>query len=158
VRAKRWWLIVQQSQELEQFKEITGIEDLGNVFPQQFANIENLAGLGQLSREQIASAVPHIPNLLEVQKDSIQKLETVIEKVGASQQAAFGIVAKSLDAQYRILEDLAKSATTDETRLKLAEVVERVGQHGREIAQSMNRKLIVPFRGRCTTHSATSAG
>jgi uncharacterized protein with von Willebrand factor type A (vWA) domain len=158
VRAKRWWLIVQQSQELEQFKEITGIEDLGNVFPQQFANIENLAGLGQLSREQIASAVPHIPNLLEVQKDSIQKLETVIEKVGASQQAAFGIVAKSLDAQYRILEDLAKSATTDETRLKLAEVVERVGQHNRKIAQSMNRKLIVPFRGRCTTHSATSAG
>ena len=130
---------MQQSQELEQFKEITGIEDLQNVSSEQFATIENLAGQGQLSPEQVASAVPYIPNLFELQKESIQKLGTVIETAGARQQAALDIVAKSLDTQFEILEDLSKSANTDETRLKLAEVIERVGQHGRDIALAMNQ-------------------
>jgi hypothetical protein len=138
---------LQQNQELEQFKEIMGIEIMGirnlsKVSPEQFTTVQNLAGQGQLSREQSASAVPYIPNLLEVQKDSIGKLGTVIEKAGANQQAVLDIVAKSLDAEYGIFEDLTKSAMTDEARSRLAKVVEGVGQRGgfaRAMVRDINR-------------------
>jgi len=95
---------VQQGQELEQFKETAGIQDLANVSSKEFAKIEKLAAEDQLSQEQVAGAVPHIPNFLELQKESIQKLEAVIEKAGTSQQTALDIVRTSLETQLRILE------------------------------------------------------
>jgi hypothetical protein len=130
---------VQQDRELEQLKEITGLEDLANLSPKEFARIEKLAAEDQLSREQIASAVPHIPNFYELQKDSIQKLGAVIENAGTSQQTALDVVGKSLDSQFRILEHMAKSTATDETLLKLADITKEVGQDGRQIALAMNR-------------------
>ena len=130
---------MQQDWELEQFKKITGIQDLANVSSKEFARIENLAAKEQLSQEQLASAVPHIPNYYDLQKESVQKLGAVIEKAGTSQQTALDIVRKSLETQLRILEDMANSATTDETRLTLADITKEVGQAGIQIALAMNR-------------------
>jgi hypothetical protein len=129
---------VQQDRELEEFKEITRTEDLDNVSSEEFARLEKLAAEDQLSREQIASVVPHIPNYYELQ-ESIQKLGAVIEKAGTSQQTALDIVGQSLDSEFRILEHMTKSAVTDEMRLKLADITREVGHDGRQIALAMRR-------------------
>ena len=112
---------------------------MANVSSEEFARIQKLAAEEQLSQEQVASAVPYIPNYRELQKESIQKLGAVIEKAGTSQQTALDIVRKSLDTQLRILEHMANSATTDETRLKLADITKEVGQNGRQIALAMSQ-------------------
>lgn len=124
--------------QLEQFTQITGIEDVDNISSKEFEEIQRLAGEGLLGRETLAAAIQYIPNYLELQKESIQTLRTTVDKISSSQTQALDIlenIQQSLDAQLRIFEILATSAQTDHTHLQLAMVTIEVGRQQIELAK-----------------------
>lgn len=127
---------------LTELREATGITDFEDVSPEQFATVLKKAAEGSLTLEQLALLVQVMPQFVELQRQTIDGLKTVVEAAGGAQKRALKAVGRSLDAAGRALEALAQNAQDDTVRLELAKMALELGRMGLEIAkivEGMNR-------------------
>jgi hypothetical protein len=127
--------LINQAELLEEFKHVTGLNDIPHISLKDFPTIETLAGEHKLRREPLAAAVPQVPRYPQLQLESIAGLlgiiPKVIDKAGESQNRALDAlehISGSLQEQDRVLQNLALSARSDHARLEIANATIEVGE------------------------------
>ncbi len=121
-------------EKIDELQRKTNIRDFNSVTKEEFQNIQKMVAEKSLDKNELALLVELMPNFIELQKDFIDGLKTVAEKAGASQKSAFDIIHQ----QITMLESLTKSIQTDEARIKIAEILERIVEKTNVIIKEMN--------------------
>jgi len=131
-----------EDSDLKSAKQKSGISDFESVSVEDMAEINKLAGKGELSLDELQELVGAIPDFVELQKQTVEGLRETAEGAKESQKAAISAVQESLNGVNETLSILAESAENDEARLEIAKITKDVGEQGvkiAEIIEEMNR-------------------
>ena len=123
---------------LERVLAKAGLAGIEEVTAQAIYRIEKLAAEREIPLEELAVLIKAVPDFVDLQKETIHGLLEVLSQVAANQEICAEAIRTSLERQYDILEVLARSAETDETRLKIAQSMREVGEEALRI-ERMNR-------------------
>jgi hypothetical protein len=116
-----------QSQHLEHFEKVTGIEGIdNNAVPEQFAMIQNLGEKGMRLAVGWVAQYPPCPTFSRCASKVSGNQEPPSETGNTIRHAVLDMVEESLDALSRMHGDRPRSQRSMK-RLKLDQVVNRVG-------------------------------
>src|SRR5206468_4115562 len=105
---------------------------------QQFQGVMRKVREGELSLEQLTLFVQVAPHFVAFVGEMIRGLREVAERAQASQQSAFQTIG-GLNRASNVLEFLARSAQTDEARVKVAELAVETVRLDNEVALIVER-------------------
>lgn len=116
------------SPTLDEAKSIAGLEDLDRVDLEEFARIHEKAAEGELNLEHVKLLAKHIPDFVQLQKDTVEGLRDIVQEATESQELALEEVGQSLDGLNETLTMLAESAESDDARIEIAKITRELGE------------------------------
>ncbi len=120
--------------QIQLLKSKTKIPDFNNVTNEQFSELQVMLSKNAFSKQELAQLIELIPNFIDLQKEFIGGVKEVARETGDIQRTAFNII----DKQMQILNVLANTAQSDDTRLKIAEHLIQLSKELNPILERMN--------------------
>lgn len=128
-------MYVNKQNQIELLKNKTGVSTFNSISKEKFDEIQRMMiSENKFTQQELSLLVELMPNFVELQKDFIDAVKKIAEQAGSSQKSAFDVI----DKQMAILETLAKSAQTDETRSDIAKTLLKISENTNEILKEMN--------------------
>ena len=107
---------------IQEISEKLNIKDFKNLSKEQYVKIMELVQNDNFSLAQLAELVKVIPNIIDLQKDYLDSLKSIVDGVKTTQIHSLDGIKKSLDSTMQILLKLADKVTTDESLHLIAEI------------------------------------
>lgn len=107
---------------IQDIAEKLNIKDFGNLSEEQYARIVELIRNDNFSLAQLSELIKVIPNIIDLQKDYLDGLKSIVDGVRTTQTQSLEGINKSLDSTMQILSKIADKATSDESLLLIAEM------------------------------------
>ena len=130
---------------IQEISEKLNIKDFKNLSKEQYVKIMELVQNDNFSLAQLAELVKVIPNIIDLQKDYLDSLKSIVDGVKTTQVHSLDGIKKSLDSTMQILLKLTDKATSDESlhliaeiTLKLADLHVRVAEIVKETNKDNN--------------------
>ncbi|MEY0302410.1 hypothetical protein AB7250_20735 [Providencia stuartii] len=90
------------------------------------------------SESDVLSLMNAIPNFIQLQKDQIDGLKSIISSAKEVQKDALKGMTSTLDSAYQLLSQIVNMAETDELRLKCAEITLELAKYSHDISNKIN--------------------
>ena len=107
---------------IQEIRENLNINDFSNLSKEQYVKILELIESDSFSLAQLAELVKVIPNIVDLQKDYLDSLKSIVDGVKTTQIHSLDGIRKSLDSTMQILSKIADKATSDESLHVIAEI------------------------------------
>lgn len=107
---------------IQEISENLNIKDFKNLSEEQYVKIIELIQNNDFSLAQLAELVKVIPNIIDLQKDYLESLKSIVDGVKTTQVTSLDSIKKSLDSTMQILSKIADKATSDESLHLIAEI------------------------------------
>ena len=107
---------------IQEITEKLNIKDFNNLSKEQYVKIMELVQNDNFSLAQLAELVKVIPNIVDLQKDYLDSLKSIVDGVKTTQDHSIDGIKKSLDSTMQILSKIADKASSDESLHLIAEI------------------------------------
>lgn len=120
---------------IQEISEKLSIKDFNSLSKEQYAKIMELVENDNFSLAQLAELAKVIPNIVDLQKDYLDSLKSIVDGVKTTQVHSIDGIKKSLDSTMQILLKIADKATSDESIHLIAEITLKLADLHVKIAE-----------------------
>ncbi|MGN5621833.1 hypothetical protein [Acinetobacter sp. Brlt_5] len=120
---------------IQEISEKLSIKDFNNLSKEEYEKIMELVQNDNFSLAQLAELVKVIPNIVDLQKDYLDSLKSIVDGVKTTQDHSIDGIKKSLDSTMQILSKIADKASSDESLHLIAEITFKLGDLHVRIAE-----------------------
>jgi uncharacterized protein YjaG (DUF416 family) len=120
---------------IQEISEKLNIKDFKNLSEEQYVKIIELIQNNDFSLAQLAELVKVIPNIIDLQKDYLESLKSIVDGVKTTQINSLDSIKQSLDSTMQILSKIADKATSDESLHLIAEITLKLADLHVKIAE-----------------------
>ena len=120
---------------IQEISEKLNIKDFKNLSEEQYVKIIELIQNNDFSLAQLAELGKVIPNIIDLQKDYLESLKSVVDSVKTTQINSLDGIKQSLDSTMQILSKITDKATSDESLHLIAQITLKIADLHVKIAE-----------------------